>query len=277
MENMFELLDDNTCVSDPPNASRLAVSGGKIEFRNVSFSYVPERPILKNISFTVMPGKKVALVGQTGSGKSTVVRLLFRFYSPLSGEILIDEQDISHVTESSLRQAIGVVPQDTVLFNDTIAYNIRYGRHSASPEEVQGAARAAELHERLQDFPDGYDTLVGERGLKLSGGEKQRVAIARTILKGPQIVLLDEATSALDTATERLIQESLEKICENRTTIMIAHRLSTVRNADEILVMHQGEIVERGNHEELLAVPDGRYASLWLEQSSHDTIKSSSS
>ncbi|VDL62184.1 unnamed protein product [Hymenolepis diminuta] len=259
MENMFESLEEDKAIHDASNSTRLAITGGKIEFKNVNFSYISERQVLKNISFTVAPGKTVALVGQTGSGKSTIVRLLFRFYEPTSGEILIDDQNILNVTQQSLRQAIGVVPQDTVLFNDTIGYNIRYGRHSAGPEEIQAAARVAEIHERIQDFPQGYETIVGERGLKLSGGEKQRVAIART------------ATSALDTGTERLIQESLDKICENKTTIIVAHRLSTVRNADEILVLHQGEIVERGSHSELLAIPDGRYAELWLKQTTMDT------
>ncbi|KAL5110602.1 ATP-binding cassette sub-family B member 6 mitochondrial [Taenia crassiceps] len=271
MENMFELLEDDTSIHDVPDATSLTVTGGKIEFKNVNFAYIPARPVLKNVSFTVMPGKKLALVGQTGSGKSTIMRLLFRFYDPASGEILIDGQNILHVTQKSLRQAIGVVPQDTVLFNDTITYNIRYGRHTALLEEVQAAARAAEMHDRILEFPQAYSTVVGERGLKLSGGEKQRVAIARTLLKGPQIVLLDEATSALDTSTERLIQESLDKVCENRTTIIVAHRLSTIRHVDEILVLHQGEIMERGSHEELLAIPNGRYASLWMEQSSKRT------
>ncbi|EUB60604.1 ATP-binding cassette sub-family B member 6 [Echinococcus granulosus] len=266
MENMFELLEDDTSIHDVPDATPLAITGGKIEFKDVNFAYLPSRPVLKNVSFTVMPGKKLALVGQTGSGKSTVMRLLFRFYEPTSGDILIDGQNILNVTQQSLHQAIGVVPQDTVLFNDTINYNIRYGRHTAPSEEVLAAARAAEMHERIQEFPQGYSTVVGERGLKLSGGEKQRVAIARTLLKAPQIVLLDEATSALDTSTERLIQESLDKICENRTTIIVAHRLSTIRHVDEILVMHQGEVVERGNHEELMAIPNGRYALLWMEQ-----------
>nr|CDS33629.1 ATP binding cassette sub family B [Hymenolepis microstoma] len=271
MENMFEYLEEGNEINDAPNAANLTITGGKIEFKNVNFSYIPERQVLKHVSFTVAPGKTVALVGQTGSGKSTIGRLLFRFYEPTDGEILIDGQNILSVTQQSLRQAIGVVPQDTVLFNDTIGYNIRYGRHSAGPEEVQAAARAAEIHERIQDFPQGYETVVGERGLKLSGGEKQRVAIARTVLKCPQIILLDEATSALDTGTESLIQESLSRICENRTTIIIAHRLSTVRNADEILMLHQGEIVERGSHEELLAIPNGRYAMLWLKQTTMDT------
>ncbi|KAL7063931.1 hypothetical protein AAHC03_05000 [Spirometra sp. Aus1] len=267
LENMFELMENDSKISDIPNASALAVRGGKIEFKDVNFGYVAERPVLKNISFTVEPGKKLALVGQTGSGKSTIIRLLFRFYEPSGGCIFIDDQDISKVEQKSLRQAIGVVPQDTVLFNDTIGFNIRYGRNTATEEEMQSAARAAEMHDRIMEFPEGYDTIVGERGLKLSGGEKQRVAIARTILKAPRIVVLDEATSALDTGTERLIQESLDKVCENRTTIMVAHRLSTVLHADEILVLHAGEIVERGRHEDLIAIPGGRYAALWRQQS----------
>uniref|UniRef100_A0A0V0J4V6 ATP-binding cassette sub-family B member 6 n=1 Tax=Schistocephalus solidus TaxID=70667 RepID=A0A0V0J4V6_SCHSO len=266
LENMFELLEEHSKILDIPDATVLTVRGGKIEFQNVNFCYIAERPVLKNISFTVEPGKKLALVGQTGSGKSTVIRLLFRFYEPSGGRILIDDQDISKVKQKSLRQAIGVVPQDTVLFNDTIGYNIRYGRISATEEELQSAARAAEMHDRIMEFPDGYDTIVGERGLKLSGGEKQRVAIARTILKAPRIVVLDEATSALDTGTERLIQGSLEKVCENRTTVMVAHRLSTILHADEILVLHAGEIVERGRHEDLIAIPGGRYAALWRQQ-----------
>lgn len=266
LENMFELLEEHSKILDIPDATVLTVRGGKIEFQNVNFCYIAERPVLKNISFTVEPGKKLALVGQTGSGKSTVIRLLFRFYEPSGGRILIDNQDISKVKQKSLRQAIGVVPQDTVLFNDTIGYNIRYGRISATEEELQSAARAAEMHDRIMEFPDGYDTIVGERGLKLSGGEKQRVAIARTILKAPRIVVLDEATSALDTGTERLIQGSLEKVCENRTTVMVAHRLSTILHADEILVLHAGEIVERGRHEDLIAIPGGRYAALWRQQ-----------
>ncbi|VDL93502.1 unnamed protein product [Schistocephalus solidus] len=251
LENMFELLEEHSKILDIPDATVLTVRGGKIEFQNVNFCYIAERPVLKNISFTVEPGKKLALVGQTGSGKSTVIRLLFRFYEPSGGRILIDNQDIS---------------KDTVLFNDTIGYNIRYGRISATEEELQSAARAAEMHDRIMEFPDGYDTIVGERGLKLSGGEKQRVAIARTILKAPRIVVLDEATSALDTGTERLIQGSLEKVCENRTTVMVAHRLSTILHADEILVLHAGEIVERGRHEDLIAIPGGRYAALWRQQ-----------
>ena len=221
---------------------------------------------MRNISFTVNPGQTVAIVGSSGAGKSTIVRLLFRFYEISSGTIKIDGQDIKSVTQTSLRKAMGVVPQDTVLFNNDIKYNIRYGRVSASDEEVREAAVAADLDGTIMSFEKGYESLVGERGLKLSGGEKQRVSIARTILKGPQIVLLDEATSALDTHTERNIQNSLQKISENRTTIIIAHRLSTVIHANQILVLKDGEIFERGTHSELLAITDGLYRSMWNAQ-----------
>ncbi|KAF8561660.1 hypothetical protein P879_11244, partial [Paragonimus westermani] len=224
------------------------------------------RPILKNVSFRVPSGRTVALVGQSGAGKSTIVRLLFRFYDVIEGEVLIDSQNVRYVTQSSLRQIIGVVPQDTVLFNETIRYNVRYGRQVATDEEVEQAAMSSDIHERILEFPQGYDTVVGERGLKLSGGEKQRVAIARNILKNPCILMLDEATSALDTNTERNIQSSLSKISRNRTTLVVAHRLSTIVNADEILMMHQGEIVERGTHAQLLEIPNGRYAALWRAQ-----------
>ncbi|KAG5446692.1 ATP-binding cassette sub- B member 6, mitochondrial [Clonorchis sinensis] len=267
MENMFDLLDEQPEVLDAPNAKDLCVMGGEVEFRNVSFHYAAERPILKNISFKVPAGHTVALVGQSGAGKSTIVRLLFRLYDVIQGEILIDGQNVADLTQASVRRAIGVVPQDTVLFNDTIRYNIRYGRQTATNEEVLQAARAADIHERILEFPDQYETIVGERGLKLSGGEKQRVAIARNVLKNPYIMLLDEATSALDTTTERIIQSSLYKMAQNRTTLVVAHRLSTIVNADEIIMMHQGEIVERGTHQQLLAIPDGRYAKLWQAQS----------
>eukprot|EP00105_Crassostrea_gigas_P040176 XP_019924324.1 PREDICTED: ATP-binding cassette sub-family B member 6, mitochondrial [Crassostrea gigas] len=265
MENMFELLDESHEIKDIPDARRIAVSTGKIEFRNVNFHYEESKKILKNISFVVPPGQTFALVGHSGSGKSTIIRLLFRFYDVVSGQILIDGQDISLVQQESLRQQIGVVPQDTVLFNANILYNIRYGNVDATDKQVEEAADNADIHERILSFPDGYNTVVGERGLKLSGGEKQRVAIARTILKNPQIVLLDEATSALDTKTERNIQTSLERVCENRTTIIVAHRLSTIIHAHQILVMKEGKVVERGTHDELLQL-NGFYADMWHQQ-----------
>ncbi|CAL8084247.1 unnamed protein product [Calicophoron daubneyi] len=268
MENMFDLIHENSDVRDAVNAHAIVVKGGEVEFRNVHFGYNPERVILRDVSFKIPAGHTVALVGESGSGKSTIVRLLFRFYDVDKGEILVDDQDIRSVTQSSLRLSIGVVPQDTVLFNDTVEYNIRYGRRIASDEELRSAALAADIHDRILEFPEGYKTVVGERGLKLSGGEKQRIAIARNVLKNPRIMLLDEATSALDTATERNVQASLNKIAQNRTTLVVAHRLSTIVHADEILVMHRGEIVERGTHEQLLAQPDGRYATLWREQCS---------
>lgn len=266
MENMFELLDTKPEVIDAVNAPSLKLAKGEIRFDNVCFSYLPERPILKSVSFVVPPGRTVALVGPSGSGKTTIVRLLFRLYDVQEGSITIDGQDVSRVKQKSLRQAIGVVPQDTVLFNKDIRYNIRYGRVDATDAEVEDAARAAELHQQIMgSFPRGYDTVVGERGLKLSGGEKQRVAIARSILKGPVIMLLDEATSALDTQTERNIQASLDLVCRNRTTLVVAHRLSTVIHADQILVLQEGEIVESGSHEELLEY-GGTYASMWQQQ-----------
>ncbi|KAI5712795.1 hypothetical protein M8J75_011188 [Diaphorina citri] len=274
MENMFDLLQETCDVIDIPQAPMLCVAQGAVEFRNVSFSYTPERDILKNISFTVPAGKTLALVGQSGAGKSTIIRLLFRFYDVESGDIFIDNQNIKTVSQASLRQAIGVVPQDTVLFNNSIKFNIQYARINASEEEVKEAATSADIHERILSFPDGYDTQVGERGLKLSGGEKQRVAIARTLLKAPQIVLLDEATSALDTKTERNIQSALNRVCASRTTIIVAHRLSTIIHADEILVMHAGEIVERGRHEELLE-RNGVYASMWIQQNTKQSEPSS--
>ncbi|KAJ1522945.1 hypothetical protein ONE63_002084 [Megalurothrips usitatus] len=265
MENMFELLVEQQEVVDIPGAGPLYVRQGTLEFCNVSFSYLPERAVLKNISFTVPGGKTVAIVGPSGSGKTTIMRLLFRFYDVDSGAILIDGQNIKTVQQSSLRENIGVVPQDTVLFNNSIRYNIQYARINANEADVITASKSAEIHERILTFPDGYDTQVGERGLKLSGGEKQRVAIARTILKSPAIVLLDEATSALDTQTERHIQAALNKVCADRTTVIVAHRLSTVIHADEILVLKDGEIVERGRHDDLIT-QEGVYADMWQQQ-----------
>src|SRR6185503_10964749 len=243
----------------------LDVKRGAIRFENVSFAYDPEREILKGISFEVPAGHRVAVVGPSGAGKSTISRLLFRFYEVSGGRISIDGQDIRDVTQKSLRAAIGMVPQDTVLFNDTIRYNIRYGRWEATDAEVEEAARLAQIDDFIRLSPKGYDTEVGERGLKLSGGEKQRVAIARTILKAPPILLLDEATSALDSHTEREIQDALDRVSENRTTLVIAHRLSTIIGADEIIVLDRGVIVERGTHHELL-VKGGLYASMWNRQ-----------
>ncbi|KAK7879929.1 hypothetical protein WMY93_033410 [Mugilogobius chulae] len=275
MENMFELFNEEEEVKDEVNAGNLNFQQGKVEFENVYFSYSSGKEILKDVSFTVLPGQTVALVGQSGSGKSTIIRLLFRFYNIQGGCIRIDGQDISKVKQKSLRSHIGVVPQDTVLFNDNIRDNIRYGRISASDREVEDAAVAADIHDKIMAFPDGYETQVGERGLKLSGGEKQRVAIARTILKAPQIILLDEATSALDTQTERNIQASLAKVCANRTTIVVAHRLSTIIGADQILVVSEGRIAERGRHEELLA-KGGMYSDMWLKQQQAQDSDSSS-
>ncbi len=265
MEKMFELLDTEAEIKDKANADPLKIDGGNIEFKNVSFGYDNDRKILDKISFRVPAGKTVAVVGTSGAGKSTLSKLLFRFYEADSGAILIDEQEITSVTQKSLRSSIGVVPQDTVLFNDTIAYNIHYGNPAADKAEIIKAAKLARLHDFVQKLPAGYDTIVGERGLKLSGGEKQRVAIARTILKNPQIMLFDEATSALDTVTEKEIQESLHEVSKNRTTLIIAHRLSTIVDADEILVLKDGRIVEQGSHRSLLQ-SNGVYASSWRHQ-----------
>lgn len=265
IENMFALLAEQRDVADAPDARPLDPGSGGIVFDRVEFAYEPERPILRGISFEVKPGQAVAVVGTTGAGKSTLARLLYRFYDVQSGSIRINGQDLRAVTQSSLRQAIGIVPQDTVLFNDSIGFNIRYGRVDASDDAVQEAARAAQLSHLITEMPKGFETLVGERGLKLSGGEKQRVAIARTVLKNPPILILDEATSALDTRTERRIQAELEQLARNRTSLIIAHRLSTIVHADQILVMDHGQIVERGRHEELLALK-GRYAQLWALQ-----------
>jgi ATP-binding cassette subfamily B protein len=265
MEKMFELLGVDREVADSPGAQDLATRGGTVTFDDVSFGYDPRRPILKGVSFTVPAGRTVAIVGPSGAGKSTISRLLFRFYDASGGRVTIDGQDIREVTQRSLRAAIGIVPQDTVLFNDTVYYNVAYGRPDASPAEVERAARLAHIHDFVMSLPDGYQTAVGERGLKLSGGEKQRVAIARAILKSPAILLFDEATSALDTHTEREIQANLREVSRGRTTLVIAHRLSTVIDADEILVLEQGRVAERGGHAELLAL-GGRYAAMWQQQ-----------
>ncbi len=265
IETMFSILAREPEIKDAPGAAPLKVTSGTIRFEDVRFAYEPERGILKGISFDVPAGKTVAVVGPSGAGKSTISRLLFRFYDLAGGRILIDGQDIARVTQSSLRQAIGMVPQDTVLFNDTIRYNIRYGRWEASNAEVEEAAKLAQIDRLIRLAPKGYETEVGERGLKLSGGEKQRVAIARTILKGPPILVLDEATSALDSHTEKEIQDALERVSKGRTTLVIAHRLSTIVGADEIIVLDQGAIVERGTHFALLAA-NGLYASMWNRQ-----------
>ncbi|MBL8708427.1 MAG: ABC transporter ATP-binding protein/permease [Rhodospirillaceae bacterium] len=265
MEAMFALLRVDVEIADRPDARDLTVSAGEIRFENVAFDYDPRRPILQGVSFTVPAGHKLAIVGPSGAGKSTISRLLFRFYDVSAGRITIDGQDIRDVTQQSLRAAIGIVPQDTVLFNDTIAYNIAYGRPGASQAEIEAAARLAHIHDFVRDLPDGYDARVGERGLKLSGGEKQRVAIARTVLKNPPILLFDEATSALDSHTEREIQDNLAEVARDHTTLVIAHRLSTVIDADEIIVLEAGRIVERGRHEALLG-QKGAYAAMWRRQ-----------
>tara|TARA_B100001540_G_scaffold147521_1_gene130841 strand:+ start:475 stop:2280 length:1806 start_codon:yes stop_codon:yes gene_type:complete len=265
MEAMFKLLDEKLEVVDPSKPNSLSLKQGEIIFNDVCFNYSRNREILKGVCFKVESGKKVAIVGPSGAGKSTIARLLFRFYDVSSGSISIDGQDIRHITQDSLRKIIGIVPQDSVLFNDSIFYNIAYGRPDASPQEVQTAAELAQVHEFIMGLPDGYSTPVGERGLKLSGGEKQRVAIARALLKDPKIFLFDEATSALDTKTEKEIQASLKNISMGSTTLVIAHRLSTIVDADEILVLNHGEIQERGQHSSLLKL-DGLYADLWRRQ-----------
>ncbi len=265
IETMFSILNQNPEIKDKPGAVALKVAGGTVRFDNVNFAYDPERPILKGVSFEVPAGRTVAIVGTSGAGKSTISRLLFRFYEVGSGSITIDGQDIRDVSQISLRASIGMVPQDTVLFNDTVRYNIRYGRWDANDAEVEEAAKLAQIHDFIINTPKGYETEVGERGLKLSGGEKQRVAIARTILKSPPILVLDEATSALDSYTEKEIQDALDSVSRDRTTLVIAHRLSTVVNADEIIVLDGGVIAERGKHQELIA-KGGLYAGLWNRQ-----------
>jgi ATP-binding cassette subfamily B protein len=266
MDRMFRLLDANREIADAPDAQPLRLAGGEIRFEHVDFGYDPRRQVLFGVDFTVPTGTTTAVVGATGSGKSTLARLLFRFYDVGAGRVLIDGQDVRAVTQASLRAAIGIVPQDTVLFNDTIEYNIAYGRPGATRDEVIAAAKSAHIHQFIEKLPDGYETIVGERGLKLSGGEKQRVAIARTLLKDPAILIFDEATSALDSRTERVIQAELEAISSERTTLVIAHRLSTIVGADQIIVLDHGRIVERGTHESLLSA-NGAYAQLWAMQS----------
>jgi ATP-binding cassette subfamily B protein len=273
VEQMFNLLKVNAEIADNPGAVPLQVHKAEVVFEDVYFAYDKERPIIRDLTFRVPPGHTVAIVGPSGAGKSTISRLLYRFYDVSGGRILIDGQDIAMATQKSLRAAIGMVPQDTVLFNDTIRYNIRYGRPDATDEEVEDAAKLAQIHKFIMSLPMGYDAMVGERGLKLSGGEKQRVSIARTILKGPPILILDEATSALDSHTEQEIQDALRKVSRNRTTVVIAHRLSTVVDADEIIVLDKGHIAERGTHAQLLR-KKGVYASLWNRQREADEARS---
>jgi ATP-binding cassette subfamily B protein len=265
MEAMWDLLDTPAEVIDQPGAPELRVTRGAVRFDQVHFGYEPGREILKGLDLDIPAGTSCAIVGPSGAGKSTIARLLYRFYDPTSGRILIDGQDIAEVQQRTLRAAIGIVPQDTVLFNDTIGYNIAYGRGDAAQADVEAAARGAAIDHFIEVLPERYDSMVGERGLKLSGGEKQRVAIARTLLKNPPILVLDEATSALDSRTEQAIQETLDRVAESRTTIMIAHRLSTIVEADQIVVLDEGRVAERGTHDELLD-SGGLYADLWYRQ-----------
>jgi ATP-binding cassette subfamily B protein len=272
MEAMFALTDTPAEIVDAPGAPALEVSQGLVTFEDVQFAYEPERPILSGVSFAVAPGTTLAVVGPSGAGKSTLARLLYRFYEPTGGSIRIDGQDITKVTQDSLRVAIGIVPQDTVLFNDTIGYNIGYGRHGAGQDEIESAARGAAIDRFIAALPQGYESTVGERGLKLSGGEKQRVAIARTLLKDPPILILDEATSALDSRTEEAIQATLDAVARNRTTIIIAHRLSTIVDADRIIVLDAGRVAETGTHNALLRA-GGLYAELWARQAAERALE----
>jgi ATP-binding cassette subfamily B protein len=272
MEAMFDLLDTPAEVVDRPGAAPLKVGRGHVRFEGVRFGYEPGREILQGLDLEVPPGQTVAVVGPSGAGKSTLARLLYRFYDPTAGRIRIDGQDIAAVEQASLRAAIGIVPQDTVLFNDSIGYNIGYGRDGATQADVESAARGAAIDNFIAVLPDGYESMVGERGLKLSGGEKQRVAIARTLVKDPPILVLDEATSALDSRTEQAIQDTLDRVAQSRTTIVIAHRLSTVVGADQIVVLDNGQVAERGRHEELLE-RGGLYAELWFRQAAERSVE----
>ncbi len=269
IEQMFSLLKRKPEVADKPSAPELLLEKGKIEFKDVCFGYEQDRTILNKLSFTLMPGERIALVGSSGAGKSTIAKLIFRFYDATEGEILIDNQNVQNVTQNSLRSAIGVVPQDTVLFNTSLIENVRYGRPDANDDEVKQAIKLAHLQRFIESLPRGYETQVGERGLKLSGGEKQRVAIARTILKNPSILVFDEATSSLDSVSENAVMKAIEEVSQGKSSVVIAHRLSTVVNADRILVLEQGKVVEQGNHHSLLA-EDGRYAQLWAMQLSEN-------